>query len=319
MTPTSAELATSPDHYLHAFEGDAAVFVAMDRAAYARSIFLDARISPAADGALRVPLASLEPPPPGELQWIFHVAHCGSTLLARALDALPGGLVLREPLALRQAALTGDAARLALVLGQLGKRYPGAGPTLVKANVPVNFALPAIAAADPQAAAIMLHCGLDDYLLAILRSDNHRGWVRGVTTLLAHHLGDLAGASDAQRAAALWCAQMRRFAAALAVMPRARSLDAELFFARPANTLAAAARHLGRDADPGAVERLVGGPLFATYSKNPGVAFDNAARLARKAALAAPLAGEIAQAGRWLAESGADAALVAIAGAALVS
>lgn len=313
MDVAPAALFASPDHYLHSFDGDDALIVAMDRDAYARSIFLDARISPAGEGADRVPvralLASL--PTPASTMWIFHVAHCGSTLLARALEALGPNLVLREPVALRQVALAPDPQRLALTLAMLGKRYDLAMPTLVKANVPVNFILAEVAAFDAAAPAILLHCGLRDYLLAILRSDQHRAWVRGVTGLLAPHLGDLVGLSDAERAAALWLAQMQRFAAALTMMPAARSLDAETFFADPAAVLAAAARHFGIAADARAIDALVAGPLFATYSKNPGVAFDNAARVGRKAALEAALAHELEAARRWIERTAPDHAALA--------
>src|SRR3569833_1690521 len=58
MALTLDDLYNSPDHYLHSFEGDAAVFVPMDRAAYHRSIFLDDRISPADEGSMAVPLAT---------------------------------------------------------------------------------------------------------------------------------------------------------------------------------------------------------------------------------------------------------------------
>ncbi len=292
----------------------------MDRAAYARSIFLDDRIQPLAPGAMRVPLAMLKPRPAQRTAWIFHIAHCGSTLLARALDELGGGLVLREPLALRQAGVAPDPARLALVLAMLGKRYPGAGATLVKANVPVNFILSEIAAADPEAPALLIHFGLRDYLLAILRSDNHRQWLRRVTGELSLYLGDLADLGDGELAAALWLAQMRCFAAALLAMPNSRTLDAEVFFARPAETLDAAAELLGRSADADATARLVTGPLFATYAKNPAAKFANADRLARKAALALPLTPELDQAESWIARNASDlAALIGrIAAASLV-
>lgn len=304
--PTLDDLFASPDHYFHSFAGDEAVFVRMDRAAYARSIFLDDRIQPLAPGAMRVPLTMLKPRPAQRAAWIFHIAHCGSTLLARALDELGRGLVLREPLALRQVGVAPDPARLALVLGMLGKRYPREGLTLVKANVPVNFILSDIAAADPEAPALLLHFGLRDYLLAILRSDNHRKWLRRVTGELSHYLGDLAELGDGELAAALWLAQMRSFEAALSAMPYARMLDAEAFFARPAETLGAAAALFGRGADADAVARVVTGPLFATYAKNPAAKFANADRLARKAALAAPLADELDQAERWIAQNGSD-------------
>ncbi len=321
MAPTIDQLFASPDHYLHSFEGDTAVFVAMDRAAYQRSIFLDRRISPAAEGAMRLPIATLLQAhyKPAATGWIFHVAHCGSTLLARALGELGENLVLREPLALRQLALEPDPARLELVLAMLSKRYPGAGPSIIKANVPVNFLLDAIAAAEPDARTIFLHLPLSDYLLAILRSDNHRAWLRGVTGQLAPHLGDIASLNDPQLAAALWLAMMRHFATAIEAMPGARSLNAEKFYNAPREALGAVADHFGMAVEAGAIDAVVSGPLFSTYSKNPTRAFDNDARLTRKADMAEVLGDDIAEAQNWVERNAPDADDLAktIAGSAL--
>src|SRR6195952_4039866 len=298
MSLTIDDLLASPDHYLHSFEGDAALFVPMDRASYHRSIFLDRRISVARDGSMQLPFSGLagkagRPAPTG---WIFHVAHCGSTLLARALDQPSTNLVLREPLALRQLALAPDAERLAVTLKMLSKRYRSDAQTVVKANVPVNFLLPDLVAADPDARAIFLHLGLRDYLLAILRNDQHRAWVRNVTGQLKAYLGDLSGLPDADCAAALWLAQMRAFAAAIAALPNARSLDAEDFFGAPREFVALAAGHLEVPMTGAEVETLVDGPLFSTYSKNPELPFDNAARMARRAEQEQAIAPEIEQA-----------------------
>jgi hypothetical protein len=308
MTEPLAQLLATPDAYLHSLEGGEAVLVPMDRAAYRRSIFLDHRISPAGEGGWRVPVAELAgaAPPVQPMGWIFHVAHCGSTLLARALDELGGALVLREPLALRQLALQGDRSLLPAVLAMLSRRYPGEGASLVKANVPVNFMLDAIAAADPQAPAILLWSRLDDYLTAILRSPNHRAWVRNVTGLLSDKLGAELPESDAELAALLWTAQMREYARAIGMMPHAVSLEAETFFSQPAETLHAAAAHFGVLPAPGAVEDLVAGPLFNTYSKSPAQAFDNAARIGRNLALATSLASDLDVAQSWVETNAAD-------------
>lgn len=316
MSLTIDDLFASPDHYLHSFEGDAAVFVPMDRAAYHRSIFLDGRISPAGAGSMRLPFGTLagKGPRPSPTGWIFHVAHCGSTLLARALDQQSSNLVLREPLALRQLALTPDAERLAVTLAMVSKRYRAELPTVVKANVPVNFLLPKLVESDREARVIFLHCGLRDYLLAILRNDKHRAWVRNVTGQLRAYLGDLSALPDAECAAALWLAQMRAFEAAIAALPNARALDAEQFFAGPAAYLSLAAAHLGVPMTPGEVDALVAGPLFSTYSKNPELPFDNAARVARRAELEVAIAPELEQAQTWIAaRSEAAPALEAIA------
>lgn len=307
---TLADLVSTPDNYLHSFEGDEAVFVPMDHAAYRRSIFLDARISPAADGAMRVPvemLAGIDGPSP-QMGWIFHVAHCGSTLLARALEDLSGALVLKEPAALRQLGFAPDPARLDLVLAMLARRYDPAAPNVVKANVPVNFLLPEIAARRPQDKAIALYWNLGDYLTAILRSENHRQWLRGITDHFAAQLELPEDATDAVRAAALWRGQAMRFLALAQAMPQTRALDAAVLFADPARAVGLSAAHLSLPAAPEDIERVVGGTLFSTYSKRPDVAFGNADRLARAEAVSRAVADEIESARAWIEQNGASAA-----------
>jgi hypothetical protein len=292
----------------------------MDRSAYHRSIFLDGRISPLANTSIRVPVSALTEhvPTPAPTSWIFHVAHCGSTLLARALDKPDANLVLREPKALRQLVLNSDPRRLAALMAMLSTRYVPDLPTVVKANVPVNFLLPQLADFDPQARAIILHLGLRDYLLAILRHDVQRDWVRRVTGQLAGHLGDLSGASDAERVAGLWAAQMEVFAAMISRLPNARTLDAEHFFAEPGRCLNLAASHLSVPMSEAEIERITAGPLFATYSKNPRLAFNNSMRLERRAELERTLASELDEAERWVAKRrGREDALRTIAAAAL--
>lgn len=310
MALTMDDVFGSPDHYLHSFDGDAAVFVPMDRAAYHSSIFLDHRIVPAGEGSMAVPATALtrEARAPLPTGWLFHVAHCGSTLLSRALDAMGANLVLREPLALRQAALAPDAARLRLVAAMLGKRYDPDLPSLVKANVPVNFLLDDLATLLVEPRVVLLWLPLRDYLLAILRNDNHRGWLRRVTAQLRHRLGDLTGVTDAECAAALWLAQMRAYAGALARWPGARTLDAETFFAAPAPTLKAAARLFAIAIDDAVIDEIVAGPLFATYSKNPALPFDNATRMERRRALETSLADELALAQAWVERTSGESA-----------
>ena len=307
MPPTIDDLFATPDHYLHSFDGDAAIFMPMDRAAYHRSIFLDQRISPAAARPMALPVRTLVqgPSAAASTAWIFHMAHCGSTLLARALDDPAASLVLREPFALRQLGLRPDAERLNMVLAMLGKRYRADAPTLVKANVPVNFLLPQLAQADPGARAIFLYLPLRPYLLAILRSQAHRIWVRNVTGQLKPYLGDLSSAPDAERAATLWLTQIEAFARALSAMPNATALNAERLFADPLHVLQAAARHFGIPISDETLGATVAGPLFSTHSKNPSIAFDNTARIALAAATERELEAEIAAVETWIVQRGA--------------
>ncbi|HVQ08592.1 MAG TPA: hypothetical protein VMS43_09170 [Allosphingosinicella sp.] len=313
MDLTIERLFASPDHYLFAFEGDQAIFRTMDRDAYHRSIFLDRRIAAVNEAEVRVPVEALTAFRDSHAivaprtAWIFHVAHCGSTLLARALDRPEHNLVLREPRPLRQLGLTRDPAgnawraRLRLAAAMAGRRYRPDAATIVKANVPVNFILADLLALDPPAPAILLYFPLRAYLLAVLRSPGHRQWVVNVTTQLEPVLSEeLAGLDVAERAAALWLTQMRIYAEALARYPGTRSLHADALLDMPRPALAAAAAHFGVGLAAAERDAIVAGELFATYSKSPGLAFDNDARLSLRAENARMLGPEIERARRWV-------------------
>lgn len=315
-----SDLFASPDLYPFAIEQDHLLLLGMDRTAYARSIFLDRRIDPAERTPRGVPLdALLREPAPAPLRagWIFHVAHCGSTLLARALDRADGGLVLREPLALRQMAVWGVEgaaaspewqAMLGMLKALLSRRARPDAATVIKANVPVNFILDALLAGNEPAA--FLYHRFDDYLLAVLRGPNHRRWVESVTAELRPAVerlaGPVEGLADAERAAALWLSQLRAFDAALGRLEGGRSLDAELFYAAPAEVLSEAFRLFGAEVDGAEVEAIAGGELFGSYSKNRGARFDNQARVERRETLRKELAPELEQARGWLERRMAD-------------
>lgn len=325
MSLTFRELFSNPDHYLFRFDGEDALFAAMDRAAYHRSIFFDHRISPASDLMMRVPVGQLLDQPEfvqakaAPVGWIFHVAYCGSTLLARGLDRIDESLVIREPSPLRQLAVEGARVfagapasepwreGLQLVLMLLGRRYRADGPVVVKANVPVNFVLPEVMGKQPGANAILLHFSIEDYLAAILRSADHRAWLNSVTQevqpAIEAEVGPIAALDDAERGAALWLAQMRVYARAMERWPQIRSLDGEQLLDAPVETIAAASRYFG------VPESGDLGDLLSSYSKDPGTRFDNAARLERRAGLKRDLADEIVRGRAWVERSAASQAL----------
>jgi hypothetical protein len=309
------QLFDSPDLFLLSFEEKDAIFIDMDRAAYNRSVFLDGRISPRSQTLRRIPLAQLEELsaryPLGEVGYIYHVAHCGSTLLARALDLPDSNLVLREPMALRQLGVQGAARfgadpgetwrrRARLAHQMFARRYAQGAATVVKANVPVNFIIPEfndIAGAPPS---IAIYFSLEDYLVAILRSPNHRRWVESVSGEVRPAITELTGVaaaqSGAEAAALLWLAQMRIYHQLMVRNDRAVSVNAEDVFNRPGDVIAAAFAHFGQPQSPALVERITQSDLFAHYSKNPKVAFTNAARLERKRAMRAEIQPELDQA-----------------------
>jgi hypothetical protein len=317
-----SDLFATPDHYLFAFENDQAVFLDMDRNAYNRSIFFDRRISPANPRMIKVDAAQLAAfndqngRPGAQVASIFHVAHCGSTLLARALDRPGDNLVIREPMPWRQlgveAAGSGPAAspeawsaRLRLANSLMARRYATARPVIVKANVPVNFIIPQIMALNPAAPTLFLYFPLEHYLMAILRTANHRRWVESVTREVWRGVEpELQGQTNptpVQLAAALWLAQTRIYAQALERYPHARSLNAEALFNTPRPVLEAAFAYFGVPASDQDLDAILAGELFSRYSKNPDVAFDNDARRARQTQQRDEIADELAAARTWVA------------------
>jgi hypothetical protein len=185
-----SELFNNPDYYLFGWENGDALFLNMNREAYARSIFFDDRIAPLNEQVTRVALAPLlaalsqMPTKAPRIGWIFHMAHTGSTLLARALDRPGKNLVVREPVTLRALGVEACTSHsenwgslLDMAVQMLGRRYAKGEAVIVKGNVPVNGIISDLLAKSPSPRALLLHFGLDDYLIAILRSANHRnGW-----------------------------------------------------------------------------------------------------------------------------------------------
>jgi hypothetical protein len=309
-----------PRLMLFAIEGAVARFVPMTRESYARSIFFDRRLQPAAQQMAQVPLQGLlahldkvgfTPP---RLRFIHHFAHSGSTLLARALER-PQNLIIREPAHLRQLGVNagadaadalppGQRALLELSLTMLGKRFSKDSTVIVKGNVPISLLADAIAAMDPGQAAILLYFPLEDYCAAVLRSPGHRGWVEQVTTHIALSrdplVGPIGGLTVAEKAAALWYSNIKRFERLLAEHPQMRSLDANHLFELPAETIAAASEHLDAGLTAQDAQAVAKGPLLSTYSKNPAVAFDNSMRRSRNAETKAMLAKELQSAREWV-------------------
>lgn len=324
MEVSKATIENAPELYLHSIDGDHFLLLPMERSDFERSIFLDHRIRNAPQSQVfRVPVDPVveyyDGPAPARrpIGWIFHVAQCGSTLLARALD-LPGrSLVLREPGALRQLGVSagagarrhgvlGDAkfARLLEVVTALtGKRWAGEGPVIVKGNVPMNFIAGSLMAQMPGTPAIALHFPLANYTASILRTVRHHEWLENVYTELRVEESEFVAIAPprtvAERTAALWFAMMKQYETLLAEHSSAVSLDASTFFNRPVETILAAAAHFGVAFEREEADALLDSELFLSNAKNPALDYDREVRAAREVEAMARLAPEIAEAHAW--------------------
>ena len=196
----------------------------------------------------------------------------------------------------------------------LNRRYDGAAPTVIKGNVPTNFIADALMKLDPGAPTILLHFGLENYLAAILRTPDHEKWVESVTdeVRLAEHplVGNTDLLSTAQKGAALWFIQMKLYEQLALTYDNVRTLDADLLFSRPAETIRSASNLFGVKMSDEEIARTVESDLFQTYSKNPAVSYDPETRLERRAEAKKRLSVAIAEAREWVEGRIADQGLV---------
>lgn len=322
---TLENIFTKPDIYFYKMEGQNALFAHMSPGHFQESIFLDLRIKPASEGLAQISLPNLisvdqrAPVKRQPINFIFHIAHCGSTLLSRAFDRTDAALVYREPHALRQigvevaqtpvypdmAPIT--KAKLSLALTMAQKRYRQGQPVIVKANVPVNLMLREVMQGIPGTKGLLLYLPLEAYLLAILKSEANRSWIQGLSREIGWRFcrvlnldpAAIADLSIPQATGFVWLAQMRLFADALKAMPGLKTLNAENFFQTPAPVLDALAKHFTVGLDRAYFDELTAGDLFNRHAKDPGRVFDDEARRTELEARKRALSGDIGEALAW--------------------
>lgn len=228
--------------------------------------------------------------------FIFHIGHCGSTLLSRLLDLSSGVLGLREPLVLRHLAAAEfdrDAAEsrldpqqwpalFALSLGLLGRGFRPDQQVVVKATSGCNNLIPVLMASRPEARSVLLHIPLETYLATMMKAP---GGARDALQFaparlryLHRRLGDdgvrLYRLVLSEMLALGWVAELLRFKDILAdaaVPGGALMLDFETLLGTPDAVLDRVGRHL-RLSDERAQAAFAADRVSAvmdTYAKKP--------------------------------------------------
>jgi len=278
-------------------EQNLALMIQMAEVDYERAAFLDERvISPSTRGSW-LPLRGLvelrgrvrRHLPPA---WLFHIGHCGSTLISRLLGAHPNLLALREPGTLQTLAYSRRAADqesapelFGLCVALLSRSFRETQRAFVKLTSDCNNLIEPLLAHDHEAPAILLYVGLETYAATMLRAAALRA---DVETRHPARLNDLetwlgapceAGSDDAQRVAVSWLASMGAFADAAEVFAhRVMLLDFEDFLASPRQRLSEVAAFLGTPFAADEAAALVSGPLMRRYSKNLDKGYNPAIR-----------------------------------------
>ena len=283
---------------------DTVLLARLAPAVFEQASFLDQRVLSRDTAADWIPWTALQQrlsgqPRPSPAHYLFHIGHCGSTLLSRllaGLDVLP----LREPLTLRTLAemhadldtphsrwsrATFDA-RLALVVAAFDR---GAGPRAVKPTSWCNDLAPAVLQSDTGVRATVCYVRPWAHIANLLVGPASRLDLVSTAPLRMRRLeaqvgggsGRLAEMSPGVVAGMSWVTEMASLAATLADTEPARvhCVDFDEFLEDVGDGLRRLAKHAGAGATaPERIAAVAAGPATRQYSKAPEHAFDRGLR-----------------------------------------
>ena len=264
------------------------------------------------------------------VHYIFHVGHCGSTLLSRLVQTLDDVQSLREPLPLRTLAqdfadaadgrsfLTDGSRREYLqVLSRLWGR--GEPYTVVKATSICSDLLPHIHAVQPECRSVFVYNRAETHIATLLAGENAMIDLRGFARLRLQRLQKITGLdirlhelNSAQLAALGWLSETTSIAAS----GKQHGAEIELlefdeFLKNPADTLAQLLHFMNIPAAAASIENAVHGDVLQTYSKAPEHEYNAQTRAAILASARSEHAGDIAGALRWIEELAKTSSFVA--------
>lgn len=286
-------------------DGQSVLFGRFSEEAYREVSFFDRRAVPLAERTGVVPWRMVEPwlaRLPTNCDLLFHVSHCGSTLLSRLLGSHPRCLAVREPGILRGLRPDDEPGRIDAVLGLLSRTFHADQRPLVKATSVVNAVAPQLLART-SGRALLVFIPAETFLTAVLdgsRSDIAAHAASRWQRLEADGLSGPAPTAPGEEAAAAWLCEMRALDALARSEPgRCLWIDFERFLDEPAGELARMYSFLGLGLNLD-VQAIVAGPLMRRYAKQPDVAYDAALRESLLARARETLADEITAGLAWL-------------------
>lgn len=259
------------------------------------------------------------------LGWIFHMGHCGSTLMSRLIGEVEGVLSLREPLPLRDlASLWAEHASVWSLHGpeplkqnwgmfwRLWLRRPaGPGLSIIKATSFCDLIAADWLERFERDRAVLIKVSPETYLRSIFV---HEGYLQDIygsaRARLLPHLEVFNGAvaplydlsPGARVGLAYVCAALNQ-ARVLKVAPeRSLMIDFDAYLAKPSEGLLSLASFFGLDAGPQMVERILSGQVPAAYSKATEYPFGPSDRDARMREADQHHSADIAEGLKWIDE-----------------
>lgn len=327
MGVTASELIASPRWLPLEAAADGRIrLLGLTEAAYRAASFLDRRLL-----GMKLPEAHCEPDVLEEAaarlaarpQFIFHLGHVGSTLIARLLGEHPQLFVLREPALLRAQALGVPATPpLPVLVALYGRSWRAGQQALIKATSFVSARAAELLAAPEGLPAVFVLAQPDAYLGGILAGPNSRAEsqklmpmrLARLARLLEADAEALRPASEGETIALGWLTEMCALEAAVArsALPPLW-VDFDAFLRAPAATLTRMLVALRKDPSALALEALVHGPIMQRYSKAPEHPYDSGLRQALLAQAALEEGAQLRSGLAWLARMAGQHPLAAAA------
>lgn len=251
--------------------------------------------------------------------YIFHVGHCGSTLVSRLLQFVDGTTSLREPLPLRTLAqdladagdgrsfLTREAWMERLqVLSKMWCR--GAARTVIKATSICTDLMPEIHCDEPGARSVFVYNRAETHIATLLAGENAAVDLRGFAQVRLQRLQQKTGLDIhlhqmnlGQLAALSWLSETTSATQSLAKYPdQIALLEFEAFIGDPADSLTRLLQFFNISANAETVEKAAGSNVLQTYSKAPDHQYNAQTRAAILANSRSQFGKEIKESLVWL-------------------
>lgn len=265
QSPIPDDIASNPSWYIHNYLPIQQNFVLafLEELQFVEAPFLDQRFNAQIRNFFQVSFEDLDARFPASLSasrpavYIFHIGHCGSTLISRALGATPSVLALREPLILRVLSnslreLDSPLSWLSLaqfqrlqtiILTALERRFRPSQLPLIKATSTGNNLIGPVLESHPLRRALLIHQPLESYLAGMLRFREHNlGDIRNQSQTRLQDWHDISGDQELRLSSLepvdlvviAWLSSMARMARAQENHPdRVLRVDFEGFLAHP--------------------------------------------------------------------------------------
>lgn len=320
-------LTDSPEVYIHQFDfvADRVLVIRLPLEKRKSASFLDDRILGADVEGGWAEWAQIKDAvgniPPAKPDFIFHIGHCGSTLISKLIEDASGCHTMREPVALRTFAhsVADDgngvsmmsradlSERMQVFLDLTGKP----GHTIIKAT---SICTDLIDGWPPSANSKAVFCYVSPrrYIATMLGGANNSIDLKTHAPMRLQRLRKLCGdditslsvLSPGQLCALSWACEAAAASAAIDGSKRIKAVNFDEFLKHPQEGLSMLCTHLDLKAEQVRISKAIDGPIMQKYSKDANFDYTPADREQLLAEYAEQHRADVDLGLNWLANAG---------------